>query len=119
MLEEPRFPKWRATTLEVICLVVAIIAVYSAAISGDHEAAEQSIDWCADLTRRLEVGVYIREFHLSEERRQRTKSIRDLLEQLDHAIEDGDDKEHVRDLARAVTSACADCRVAYLDPATR
>ena len=31
MLEEPRFPKWRATTLEVICLVVAIIAVIRSA----------------------------------------------------------------------------------------
>ncbi|HVX15616.1 MAG TPA: permease [Pirellulales bacterium] len=97
----------------------AKIEVYSAAISGDHEAAEQSIDWCADLTRRLEVGVYIREFHLSEQRRQYTKSVRDLLEQLDHAIEEGDDKEQVLALARAVTNACADCRMAFLDPATR
>jgi len=100
-------------------LSIAKIEVYSAAISGEHEAAEESIDWCADLTRRLEVGVYIREFHLSEQRRQLTKSIRDLLEQLDHAIDEGDDQEQVQTLAMAVTKACADCRMAFLDPATR
>ena len=100
-------------------LSIAKVEVFSAAIAGDHEAAEESIDWCADLTRRLEVGVYIREFRLSEQRRQLTKTVRDLLEQLDHAIEDGEDKEHVRGLALAVTNACTDCRQAFLNPATR
>ncbi len=100
-------------------LSVAKVEVFSAAIAGDHEAAEESIDWCADLTRRLEVGVYLREFRLSPQRRQVAKTVRDLLEQLDHAIEDGQDQEHVRALALAVTNACTDCRQAFLDPATR
>jgi len=95
-------------------LKLARVEVFSAAIAGDHEAAEESIDWAADLTRRLEVGVYIRRFHLDEQCRQRTKHVRDLLEQLDHAIEDGEDKEHVRALAMEVDKACADCRPAYL-----
>jgi len=95
-------------------LKLARVEVFSAAIGRDEEAAEESIDWAADLTRRLEVGVYIRQFHLSEECRLCTKTVRDLLEQLDHAVEDGEGDERVRELALAFTNACAECRAHYL-----
>lgn len=101
-----------ASTLEE--LRIARTEVYSAAVSGDHEAAEDSIEWAADLTRRLEVGVYLRRFYLSEECRQQTKLVRDLLEELDHAIEDKADRKTRIALGLAIDRACVDCRPLYL-----
>ena len=94
-------------------LRIAQVEACSAALTGDHQLAEQCIDWAADLTRRLEVGVYIRHFWLSDDCRQRTKTLRDLLEQLDHAIEDDEDADSIRELALGVSHAYRECRTAY------
>jgi hypothetical protein len=95
-------------------LKLARVEVCAAALTMDHEAAEESIDWAADLTRRLEVGVYIRSFQLDDRCRATSKTIRDLLEQLDHAVEENQPSHRVRELTFALANACSECREAYL-----
>jgi len=78
--------------------------VLSAAMSGNAEHALYWIPVWEDWNRRLQVGVYLREFSLSDYHRMKARIVRDHLELLEHALEDDDRDEiahYTKHLARA------------------
>lgn len=86
-------------------LADANIEVSHAALSGGREHAQHWIPVCENWTRRLIVGTYLRhgkvsDYHLAKARLYETR-----LEELEHAIEDGEDADSLRrrslDTARA------------------
>jgi uncharacterized membrane protein YraQ (UPF0718 family) len=87
--------------------------VLAAALSGDKKHAEHFIPIWVDWTRRLEVGVFLREGTLSPYRRMKAKVFRDRLEFLKHSIEEGD-REETRELVNPVSKAYGRMRQAYL-----
>ena len=83
----------------------ANIEVAHAALTGSREHAEQWIPVSENWVRRLVVGCYLRhgrvsDYHLSKARLYETR-----LEELEHAIEDGDDPESLRQVALDVSRA--------------
>ena len=88
------------------------------AFEGQWETAERQLRIWEDLSRKLEVGVYIREFHLTEVRKEATNRLREQLDLLHHAIEDRDSKE-ARKLLRYLGDASSRCRAAYQDSALK
>ncbi len=60
----------------------------SPAISGDEVHAEYWIDVFDDWSRKLEVGVYLREFKLSDYHQMKTRLLREKLELLKHEVEE-------------------------------
>jgi hypothetical protein len=66
-----------------------------------------------DWTRRLQVGVFLREGSLSPYRRMKAKVFRDRLEFLKHAVEEGD-KDETREYVQAVDKAYGRMRSVYL-----
>jgi uncharacterized membrane protein YraQ (UPF0718 family) len=89
--------------------------VLSAAISGNKKHAGHFIPVWDDWTRRLQVGVFLREGSLSPYRRIKAKVFRDRLEFLKHAVEEGD-KEETREYVGAVDKAYGRMRRVYLSP---
>lgn len=89
--------------------------VLTAALSGDRKHAEHFLPIWADWTRRLEVGVYLREGSLSPFRRAKAKLFRDRLELLKHAVEEGD-REESREFIAVVSRAYGRMRKAFLEP---
>jgi hypothetical protein len=67
--------------------------VLSAALSGNQGHAKHFIPIWDDWTRRLQVGVFLREMSLTPYRRMKAKVFRDRLEFLKHAVEEGDREE--------------------------
>ena len=55
--------------------IVGVVALTSA-ISGEWETAERHLKIWEDLSRKLEVGVFLRQFGLSDERKQATEQLR-------------------------------------------
>ena len=72
--------------------------VVAAAKSGDYEIVEKSVPFCDDLSRRLEVGVFLRAGSVDEFRRTKAKIYREKLDELRDHIEMGD-TEHVDKMA--------------------
>lgn len=70
-------------------LRLAKVEAFSAAMSGNHDQAAYWIPVCEDWLRRLQVGVYLREFGLSEYHRARAKVFRQWLELIEHEAEEG------------------------------
>lgn len=64
--------------------------VLSAARSGDKDHALYWLPLWEDWNRRLQVGVYLRQGHLSEFHRMKSMIVRNELEMLEHALEDED-----------------------------
>ncbi|MGE3818108.1 MAG: permease [Isosphaeraceae bacterium] len=89
--------------------------VLTAALSGDRKHAEHFIPVWADWTRRLQVGVFLREGTVSPYRRMKAKVFRDRLEFLKHAVEEGD-REEAREYVTRVSDAHRRLRQAYLEP---
>jgi uncharacterized membrane protein YraQ (UPF0718 family) len=89
--------------------------VLSAALSGDRKHADHFIPVWADWTRRLQVGVFLREGSVSPYQRMKGKVFRDRLEVLKHAVEDND-REEVREYFTRVSEAYRRMRMAYLEP---
>ncbi len=87
--------------------------VLTAASSGDRKHAEHFIPVWDDWTRRLQVGVFLREWELAPYRRMKAKIFRDRLEVLKHAVQEND-REEVRELIGQVTVAYGRMRRAYL-----
>jgi uncharacterized membrane protein YraQ (UPF0718 family) len=85
----------------------------SAAISGDHTHAVYWIDRWDDWTRKLQVGVYIRELQLSDYHRMKARILRDKLELLEHDVEDGHTHE-VRERVVDIQATYTRLRTAYL-----
>lgn len=92
--------------------------VLTAATSGDEEHAEHFMPIWDDWTRRLEVSTYIRQGRLSEYRRMKTELLRDKMEFLEHAIDEGD-KEKIADHVAAVANAYRRVRETYRDDGVR
>ncbi|MFO0888149.1 MAG: permease [Isosphaeraceae bacterium] len=88
--------------------------VLTAALSGDRKHAEHFLPVWADWTRRLEVGVFLREGSLSPYRRAKAKVLRDRLELLKHAVEEGD-RDESREYVSSVSRAHTRLRRAFLD----
>jgi uncharacterized protein len=87
--------------------------VLSAAVSGNQGHAKHFIPIWDDWTRRLQVGVFLREMSLTPYRRMKAKVFRDRLEFLKHAVEEGD-REESREYTQAVDRAYQRMRRAYL-----
>ena len=60
-----------------------------AAKTGDWEGVEKWVGYCDDLSRRLEVGVILREWSISEFRQAKAKVYRDKLDELRDNIQAG------------------------------
>lgn len=86
-------------------LSTARIEVASAAMSGNRERALQWIPVCEGWNRRLVVGTYLRRWRVSDYHRMKSRLLQDRLEELEHAVEDGDDQEEVREHALAMSRA--------------
>jgi uncharacterized membrane protein YraQ (UPF0718 family) len=90
--------------------------VLTAALSGNQKHAEHFIPVWDDWTRRLQVGVFLREGTLSPYRRTKAKVFRDRLEFLKHAVQEND-KDEIREYVGKVSAAYGRMRRAYLSPA--
>jgi uncharacterized protein len=73
----------------------------AAALSGDRKHAEHWIPIYADWVRKLQVGVYLRTWHLSDYQRATSKMVRERLDLLEHELADGD-KDEVRALVASI-----------------
>jgi hypothetical protein len=87
--------------------------VLTAAMTGNQGHAKHFIPIWDDWTRRLQVGVFLREMSLTPYRRMKAKVFRDRLEFLKHAVEEGD-REESREYSQAVDRAYSRMRRAYL-----
>lgn len=70
-------------------LRLAKVEAFTAAMSGNHDQAAYWIPVCEDWLRRLQVGVYLREFGLSDYHRARAGVFREWLELIEHEAEEG------------------------------
>jgi len=86
----------------------------AAAISGDRKHAEHWIPIYADWVRKLQVGVYLRTWHLSDYQRAKAKLVQDRLELLEHELAD-DDKEAVRALVASISRSQRRLRASFLE----
>ena len=78
-------------------LRLAKVEAFTAALSGNHTQVARWIPVCEDWLRRLQVGVYLREWSLSEYHRARAKVFQQWLELIEHEAEDGQ-KDQIRKL---------------------
>ncbi|MFO0428458.1 MAG: permease [Planctomyces sp.] len=86
----------------------------TAARTGQKAEAEYWIDLYADWSRKMEVGVYLREWNLSEYHRWKARLLREQLELLKHEVED-DEKDEVRKLCLHLGRTHARMRSAFTD----
>lgn len=86
----------------------------SAAMAGDKLHADYWIENLDDWSRKLEVGVYLRDHKLSDYHRMKTRLLRDKLELLQHEIEEGD-KEEISRMVADVNRAVIRVRRAYTE----
>jgi uncharacterized membrane protein YraQ (UPF0718 family) len=99
-------------TLEDLRIVRADALTY--ANSRDVENATKSIARYDDLTRKLQVGYYLRNYRLDEFQQARARVLRGRLEQLKDTVEAGE-FDQVRELNRRVTEAHRRMRDAFSD----
>lgn len=102
-----------AQTLEDMAM--ARVDVLSYALSNDVENTAKSIQLYDDLTRRLQVGYYLRHRRLDEFQRTKAKLLRGRLEQLKDVVEAGD-FDRVPTLSTKVSDAHRRCREAFEEP---
>ncbi|MFM9194405.1 MAG: permease [Planctomycetia bacterium] len=94
-------------------LSIASTEVASAAISGNREHALHWIPVCEGWSRRLVVGTYLRRWRVSDYHLMKARLFEDRLEELEHAVEDGDSPEEVREHALAASRAFRFLSMAY------
>ena len=104
-------PAWVIGTVACVCLIIASVFgtfiyypkadtllndlsaintyVVSSAKSGDFEIVKENVPYCEDLSRRLEVGVFLRKGTVSDFKRVKAKNYREKLDELRDYIEDG------------------------------
>ena len=82
------------------------------ALSKQADNAMQSIERYDDLTRKLQVGYYLRNYRVDEFQQLRAKVLRGRLEQLKDLLEAGD-FDAVRGANRQVSDAFRRCREAF------
>ncbi len=83
-----------------------------AALSGDKKQAERQLHIWDDLARKLEIGVYLRQWHITCDQRDSAKSLRRLLGELDDAL-DGRSQEKPKTVVALINVAYEKCRQAY------
>lgn len=86
----------------------------SAALSGDEVHAKYWIDVYDDWTRKLEVGVFLRDWRLSDYHHTRARLLREQIELLEHEIEH-DDKQEIRRLIAKIDRTHVRLRRAFLE----
>lgn len=86
--------------------------VVACSISGNRKEAEHFLPLMDEWTRRMQVGVYLREGQLSDYQRMKTRIFLDKLELLEHQLAH-DDAEASRKLAMSVDQAYRRMRNAY------
>ncbi|MBU6275671.1 MAG: permease [Planctomycetes bacterium] len=86
-------------------LSAANVEAVTSAISGDTKRAADWIPVCEGWNRRLVVGAYLRHGRVSDYHRAKSRLYQDRLEELEHAVEDGDPaaevSRHALDASRA------------------
>ena len=90
----------------------AKIEALSAAMSGNKEHALHWIPLCESWNRRLQVGAYLRHGRLSDYHRMKARVFADKLEDLEHAVEEGE-RDEAKRLAIAASNAYSRLRAAY------
>jgi len=91
---------------------IAQAEALSAARGGDHAHAVFWIERWDEWTRKLQVGVFLREFELSAYHRMKARVLREKLELLKHEVED-DDREAAQEMATQVATAYRRMKAAY------
>ncbi|MBL9161614.1 MAG: permease [Planctomycetaceae bacterium] len=94
-------------------MTMAKVDVLSAALSKDAESTAKSIQAYDDLTRRLQVGYYLRYWGLDEYQRTKAKLLRGRLEQLKDAVEAGD-FQRVPALSSRISDAHRRCQESFV-----
>lgn len=84
----------------------------AAALSGDRKHAEHWIPIYADWVRKLQVGVYLRTWHLSDYQRATAKALEDNLELLEHELAAGE-KDAVHALVAEIGRSERRMRVSF------
>lgn len=93
---------------------IARTEALSAALSGNHQHAAHWIAVWDDWTRKLQVGVYLREWKLSEYHCMKAKIVREKLELLEHESADHE-MDEVRKLVAELGRASRRLQTAYLE----
>lgn len=86
-----------------------------AATSGDKKEAERQLHTWDDLTRKLEIGTCLRQWHLTPAQQDSAQTLRQLLGQLDDAL-DGRTQEKPKALVASIYRAYEACRRAFQTP---
>ena len=86
-------------------LKVATVESTTAALSGDAEHCLHWIPICEGWNKRLVVGTYLRQWQVSDQLLMLSRQLEDVIEDLEHMVEDGDPIAEVRQQAIAVTNA--------------
>jgi len=84
-----------------------------AALSGESAHALHWIPICESWNRRLQVGAYLRQGHLSDYHRMKARVFRDKLELLEHMVEDRDDQADIRRQVAATSRAFSRLAAAF------
>ena len=96
-------------------LKVATIESTGAALSGDNEHCLHWIPICEGWNKRLVVGTYLRQWQVSDQLLMLSRQLEDVIEDLEHMVEDGDPVAEIRRQALAVTNARAALARGFLD----
>jgi uncharacterized protein len=89
----------------------------SAVMAGEKERAIREIRRWDDLSRKLEVGVVLRQWHLDDEARKRTEDLRERLEDMRDALI-ANDVDKARRMIPLVQKQHFSCRQAFLGGAS-
>ena len=84
----------------------------SAVSSGNEKQAERQLEIWDDLARKVEIGTFLRRLYLTRGQVEATQTLRQLLTQLDHAL-DEKGTEKSKALAASVNRAYEECRLAF------
>ena len=79
---------------------------------GDKKQAERQLNVWDDLARKLEIGTYLRQWHLTPAQHKASRTLRQLLMQLDDAL-DVKGNEKSKALVASVNRAYDDCHSAF------
>ncbi len=86
----------------------------SGALSRDVTHTKYWIEVYDDWSRKLEVGVYLRQWQLSDYHRWKARLLREQLELLEHEVED-DDQEEVKRLVSKIARTHQRLRFAFIE----
>ncbi len=86
----------------------------SGALGGDVNHTKYWIEVYDDWSRKLEVGVYLRKWHLSDYHRWKARLLREQLELLEHEVEDNE-KAEVQKLVSVISRTHQRLRYAFTE----